>query len=175
MDRLPRYSILKPTMDVNTLTVRQYHECISPCSGCTQRSRVKRGDIDYDAIPTLDRGDDETRRLVHDARVRERMEFVKSLNAAHRRAWQDCPDLRPTIEKSMFEIRDGVVYDGTGVAWSVVDNERRCSICFERARVPFDECWFCGQSPSWHHGRCCPDKPRRHEWFEWPAATTRRL
>ena len=32
-----------------------------------------------------------------------------------------------------------------------------CSICWRYARVPFRWCSFCGDSPSWHHGRCCPD------------------
>jgi hypothetical protein len=36
-----------------------------------------------------------------------------------------------------------------------------CSICSQRADVPFFRCNFCGDSPSFHHGRCCPDKPRR--------------
>jgi hypothetical protein len=36
-----------------------------------------------------------------------------------------------------------------------------CSLCSQYADVPFFQCNFCGDSPSFHHGRCCPDKPRR--------------
>ena len=28
-----------------------------------------------------------------------------------------------------------------------------------RARGPYEECWFCLDQPSWHHGRCCPHNP----------------
>ena len=34
-----------------------------------------------------------------------------------------------------------------------------CMICREFGRVPYAECWYCGDSPSWHHGRCCPERP----------------
>ena len=27
--------------------------------------------------------------------------------------------------------------------------------------IPFASCWYCGDEPSWHHGRCCPRKPVR--------------
>ena len=36
-----------------------------------------------------------------------------------------------------------------------------CRICGDYARVPFARCNFCGDAPSFHHGRCCPMKPRR--------------
>ena len=35
----------------------------------------------------------------------------------------------------------------------------RCSNCWGPARVPFEVCWYCGDRPSRHHGRCCPWKP----------------
>ena len=41
----------------------------------------------------------------------------------------------------------------------------RCSICGEFARVPFRYCRFCGNSPSWHHGRCCPARASDNETF----------
>ena len=31
-----------------------------------------------------------------------------------------------------------------------------CSICAQPANVPFHHCNFCKESPSFHHGRCCP-------------------
>ena len=31
-----------------------------------------------------------------------------------------------------------------------------CSICAQPANVPFHHCNFCKESPSLHHGRCCP-------------------
>ena len=36
---------------------------------------------------------------------------------------------------------------------------RFCCICGKFARVPFAKCNYCGDSPSYHHGRCCPWKP----------------
>ena len=97
-------------------------------------------------------------------------EYVERLNQMHWRAMQDCPDLKHLTFRSVLHIRDGVAYDGDECPTAATDNERRCSICYDRARVPFDECWFCGQSPSWHHGRCCPDKPRTGTWFDWKPA-----
>ena len=29
---------------------------------------------------------------------------------------------------------------------------------------PFRECWFCQDSPTWHHGHCCPHNPAAREW-----------
>ena len=31
-----------------------------------------------------------------------------------------------------------------------------CAICQGPAQVPYDRCRHCGESPSFHHGRCCP-------------------
>jgi hypothetical protein len=31
-----------------------------------------------------------------------------------------------------------------------------CSVCAQPASVPFHHCNYCGDSPSFHHGRCCP-------------------
>ena len=39
-----------------------------------------------------------------------------------------------------------------------------CEFCrrrFPPERFPFHACFYCGASPSWHHGRCCPQRPRR--------------
>jgi hypothetical protein len=33
---------------------------------------------------------------------------------------------------------------------------------------PFPNCWYCGAQPSYHHGRCCPRRPRG-ELDETPA------
>ena len=44
---------------------------------------------------------------------------------------------------------------------------QRCSICGRYARVPHPYCKFCKQRPSWHHGRCCPQKPRRNCYRAW--------
>ena len=39
-----------------------------------------------------------------------------------------------------------------------------CEICGGYARVPHRWCSFCGDSPTWHHGGCCPQwVPRRKE------------
>jgi hypothetical protein len=35
-----------------------------------------------------------------------------------------------------------------------------CNLCLQYANVPFFKCNFCGDSPSFHHGRCCPEKPK---------------
>ena len=42
-----------------------------------------------------------------------------------------------------------------------------CSLCGKYAGVPFDECWYCGARPSWHHGRCCPRKEEVNELEEY--------
>ena len=36
-----------------------------------------------------------------------------------------------------------------------IEHEQTCCVCHEFARIPFRRCNFCGQSPSYHHGRCC--------------------
>ena len=36
-----------------------------------------------------------------------------------------------------------------------------CEYCLGIATVPFAQCWYCGIKPSYHHGRCCPMKPRQ--------------
>ena len=33
-------------------------------------------------------------------------------------------------------------------------DQRNVSRCF--ANVPFAACWYCHESPCYHHGRCCP-------------------
>ena len=32
----------------------------------------------------------------------------------------------------------------------------QCDVCRNTCGVPFARCWYCGDSPSYHHGRCCP-------------------
>ena len=32
----------------------------------------------------------------------------------------------------------------------------QCDVCRCYAELPFASCYFCGDTPSWHHGRCCP-------------------
>jgi hypothetical protein len=44
------------------------------------------------------------------------------------------------------------------VAWP--EPAQRCQFCEGFARVPFQACRCCGARPGWHHGRCCPCKPR---------------
>jgi len=36
---------------------------------------------------------------------------------------------------------------------------RFCCICGGHASVPFPSCSYCGEKPSYHHGRCCLHKP----------------
>ena len=33
---------------------------------------------------------------------------------------------------------------------------------------PFEWCWFCLDSPTWHHGACCPHNPMAVEWNGMP-------
>ena len=44
---------------------------------------------------------------------------------------------------------------------------QRCSICGRYARVPHAYCKFCKSRPSWHHGRCCPQRPRWNRYIAW--------
>ena len=45
-----------------------------------------------------------------------------------------------------------------------------CTFCYyslqnKHGRLgPFEECWFCLDSPTWHHGYCCPHNPESSEW-----------
>ena len=41
-----------------------------------------------------------------------------------------------------------------------MDVDACCEYCYQYARVPFEVCWYCGDQPCYHHGRCCPLKPR---------------
>ena len=41
----------------------------------------------------------------------------------------------------------------------------QCDVCREFAHVPFQSCWYCNDSPCYHHGRCCPSRR------DWPAAS----
>jgi hypothetical protein len=33
-----------------------------------------------------------------------------------------------------------------------------CAVCGRPGRLPFPDCWHCTAAPSWHHGRCCPNR-----------------
>ena len=39
---------------------------------------------------------------------------------------------------------------------------QRCDICQCPARVPYAQCNFCNDQPSYHHGRCCWENPGRN-------------
>jgi hypothetical protein len=36
---------------------------------------------------------------------------------------------------------------------------RYCCYCGQPAQIPYWRCWYCHESPTYHHGRCCPLKP----------------
>ena len=42
-----------------------------------------------------------------------------------------------------------------------------CEFCWMEGGTPFNLCRYCGDAPSWHHGRCCPLKPFRGDWCEY--------
>lgn len=90
------------------------------------------------------------------------VDMVAAINRLLDDAERQAPQLSNEMDQLYLEIRGDFVYYATGQIHSAVnDNERRCIICLDFARVPFEECWYCGDSPSWHHRRCCPDKPQR--------------
>jgi len=37
----------------------------------------------------------------------------------------------------------------------------QCDVCRRSCGIPFPKCWFCGESPSYHHGRCCPSRSQQ--------------
>ena len=39
----------------------------------------------------------------------------------------------------------------------------RCSVCAQPANVPYHMCRLCGESPTYHHGRCCPGVSSRNQ------------
>ena len=53
-------------------------------------------------------------------------------------------------------------YGEESFAVTALLHERRdqCDICREFANVPFASCWYCSDSPCYHHGRCCPSHRR---------------
>ena len=56
----------------------------------------------------------------------------------------------------------------TGHSISAPDGANRreisvCSVCAQPANVPFHHCNHCGESPSFHHGRCCPVLNNRYQ------------
>ena len=45
--------------------------------------------------------------------------------------------------------------------WKASLENNGCTICGKRSRgepnpLVFTKCWICGDSPAYHHGRCCP-------------------
>jgi hypothetical protein len=42
---------------------------------------------------------------------------------------------------------------------STVRPRGHCCYCGLAAFIPYEECKFCGEKPSYHHGRCCPNRP----------------
>ena len=56
-----------------------------------------------------------------------------------------------------------------GAAWNRVAGSQ-CTFCYSvlcnrQGWVgPFENCWYCMDSPTWHHGICCPHNPRSIEW-----------
>jgi hypothetical protein len=42
---------------------------------------------------------------------------------------------------------------------STVRPRGHCCYCGIAAFIPYEECKFCGEKPSYHHGRCCPNRP----------------
>ena len=52
---------------------------------------------------------------------------------------------------------------------------RSCEICrqlYDGETLPFEHCRYCGDTPSYHHGRCCP---RRATYLYQVGAAARRL
>ena len=39
------------------------------------------------------------------------------------------------------------------------ETSMRCEVCRRYAKVPFRSCQYCGATPSFNHGGCCPQKP----------------
>ena len=56
-----------------------------------------------------------------------------------------------------------------GAAWNRVASSQ-CKFCYSvlcnrQGWVgPFENCWYCMDSPTWHHGLCCPHNPSSREW-----------
>ena len=56
-----------------------------------------------------------------------------------------------------------------GAKWNKVASHY-CTFCHSSLRNrqgrlgPFESCWFCMDSPTWHHGHCCPHNPESREW-----------
>ena len=76
--------------------------------------------------------------------------------------------LKP-FEEPVCSVRNGKFFIQHGTAEEPYDTPpyNVCEICGEYGRVPFRWCSFCGDSPSWHHGRCCPQwVPRRQDLGE---------
>ena len=70
---------------------------------------------------------------------------------------------RVTVDKIPGRwIREDRLSGEENFAVTALLHERRdqCDICHEFARVPFASCWYCSDSPCYHHGRCCPSHGR---------------
>ena len=49
-----------------------------------------------------------------------------------------------------------------------------CEVCqrvYPRETIPFRWCNYCWDSPSWHHGRCCPWNPQAQVSNRFPRQT----
>ena len=54
-------------------------------------------------------------------------------------------------------IREDRNGEGTFAVTALLLGRRdQCDICRQVANVPFASCWYCNDSPCYHHGRCCP-------------------
>jgi hypothetical protein len=65
----------------------------------------------------------------------------------------------PTAGSVYLNLPDKMTETSSGDSTSLPMPGRFCCICGKFARVPFARCNYCGDSPSYHHGRCCPWKP----------------
>ena len=83
----------------------------------------------------------------------------------HSRYFENHSDVtKPTWKFSRIS---HMAIDGAFVLSFLKGRSGTCDICGEVASgefFPFEYCRFCHQSPSHHHGRCCPDNdhPSRH-------------
>ena len=61
-----------------------------------------------------------------------------------------------------IEVAQKVIEDAQKVQDGSLVIEAVCRVCgktFKGEVLPFRDCRFCGESPCWHHGRCCAASP----------------
>jgi len=79
--------------------------------------------------------------------------------------WSSFTPFQPADEKVFLPIKRGTV------TWQNFNMDELvsliplrvcefCGRCYPGEQFPFPQCRFCGDSPSWHHGRCCLERPR---------------